>query len=62
MHYSGVVLQAEAIKLELTGEARRKAYLQMDGEPWMQPMGEPKDKPTVVIIDKLSAPSMLLKR
>lgn len=54
--------QAESVKLELTGRARRKAYLQMDGEPWMQPMGAPTDEPTVVLIEKLSAPSMLLKR
>ncbi|KAG0610421.1 hypothetical protein M758_7G063800 [Ceratodon purpureus] len=55
--------QAEAIKLELNGKARTKAYLQMDGEPWMQPMGTPEDAtPTVVMIEKLPHPSLLLKR
>jgi diacylglycerol kinase (ATP) len=55
--------QAEAIKIELNGRTRRKAYLQMDGEPWMQPMGSPTDdEPTVVIIEKLTTPSVLLKR
>ena len=57
-----VVLQAEAVKLELNGRARKKAYLQMDGEPWMQPMGTPEDEPTVVLIEKLPQPSLLLKR
>jgi diacylglycerol kinase (ATP) len=56
------VLQAEAVKLELNGKARKKAYLQMDGEPWMQPMGTPEDEPTVVLIEKLPQPSLLLKR
>lgn len=54
--------QAEAVKLELNGRARKKAYLQMDGEPWMQPMGTPEDEPTVVLIEKLPQPSLLLKR
>ncbi|KAG0558393.1 hypothetical protein KC19_10G024800 [Ceratodon purpureus] len=54
--------QAEAVKLEFNGNTRRNAYLQMDGEPWMQPMGAPHDEPTVVMIEKLPSPSMVLKR
>ncbi|RRT59328.1 hypothetical protein B296_00042514, partial [Ensete ventricosum] len=30
--------KAAAIKLELRGGAWNKAYMQMDGEPWKQPL------------------------
>ncbi|XP_024396907.1 diacylglycerol kinase 3 isoform X2 [Physcomitrium patens] len=56
------LLQAEAVKLEFRGTTRRNAYFQMDGEPWMQPMGDPNDDPSVVMIEKLPSPSLLLKR
>lgn len=32
--------QAAAIKLELRGGRRKRAYLQMDGEPWQHPLSE----------------------
>lgn len=50
------------MRLELNGNTRKKAYLQMDGEPWMQPLGTSLEDPTVLMIEKLPTPSMLLKR
>lgn len=50
------------MRLELNGNVRKKAYLQMDGEPWMQPLGTSFEDPTVLMIEKLPTPSMLLKR
>ena len=33
-----LLLQAVALKLELGGSQRKQAYMQMDGEPWKQPL------------------------
>ncbi|URE12517.1 DAGKa [Musa troglodytarum] len=43
------IAQAAAVKLSLTGGALKEAYMQMDGEPWKQPIS--KEHPTFVIIE-----------
>jgi hypothetical protein len=53
--------QAEAVRLELRGN-RSRGYMQMDGEPWKQPLGRVDEPATLVEINKLSTPSILLKR
>ncbi|CAK9875307.1 unnamed protein product [Sphagnum jensenii] len=53
--------QAEAVRLELRGN-RPRGYMQMDGEPWKQPLGRVDEPATLVEINKLSTPTILLKR
>ncbi|KAL2654204.1 hypothetical protein R1flu_022332 [Riccia fluitans] len=53
--------QATAVKLEMGGN-RERAYLQMDGEPWQQPLATADDDPAVVEIRKTPNPSIMLCR
>lgn len=50
--------QARSIRLELHGEYRSKAYLQVDGEPWRQPLSG--EEPTIVEISPCPNATMLL--
>ncbi|XP_024537974.1 diacylglycerol kinase 7 [Selaginella moellendorffii] len=52
--------QAQAIRLELHGEKRDRAYMQLDGEPWKHPL-DPNGKPVIVEIGRVSIPSTMLK-
>lgn len=36
--YCTAIFQALAIRFELRGGSWKKAYMQMDGEPWKQPL------------------------
>ena len=47
------------MKFELRGSQAKQAFLQLDGEPWLQPLEDPRDA-TVVEISKIPAPSLLL--
>eukprot|EP00246_Nothoceros_aenigmaticus_P013526 TRINITY_DN4715_c0_g1_i1.p1 TRINITY_DN4715_c0_g1~~TRINITY_DN4715_c0_g1_i1.p1 ORF type:complete len:200 (-),score=16.38 TRINITY_DN4715_c0_g1_i1:452-1051(-) len=51
--------QAHALRLELRGCNRQRAYMQIDGEPWQQPLSQ-SDEPTVVEISRVSRPSLML--
>ncbi|KAJ4816505.1 Diacylglycerol kinase [Rhynchospora pubera] len=52
------IAQAAAIKLELRGGQWNRAYLQMDGEPWRQPLTN--DYSTFVEIKKMPFHSLML--
>jgi len=52
------IAQAAAIKLELRGGQWNRAYLQIDGEPWKQPLTN--DYSTFVEIKKMPYHSLLL--
>lgn len=53
--------QATAVKLDLTGKAHRtQAYMQMDGEPWQQPLGAEDEPPAVVEISRNPVHSICL--
>lgn len=53
--------QAVAVRVEMGGN-RERAYMQMDGEPWQQPLGSADDIPAVVEIGKLPHASVMLSR
>ncbi|KAL3686113.1 hypothetical protein R1sor_004135 [Riccia sorocarpa] len=53
--------QAIAVRLEMGGN-RERAYCQMDGEPWQQPIGTADDEPAVVEIRRIPKPSIMLSR
>lgn len=50
--------QAAAIKLEIRGGQWKQAYLQMDGEPWKQPIV--KDFSTYVVIKRVPFQSLMI--
>lgn len=52
------IAQASSIRLELSGGDWRDAFLQMDGEPWKQPMS--KEYSTIVEIKKVPFPSVMV--
>ncbi|KAG6553944.1 hypothetical protein Mapa_004861 [Marchantia paleacea] len=53
--------QVVAVRLEMGGN-RERAYMQMDGEPWQQPLGSADDIPAVVEIGKVPHASVMLSR
>lgn len=53
-------LQAAAIKLELRGGDWNKAYMQMDGEPWKQPLK--RDYSTFMKIERVPFQSRMISR
>ncbi|MBA0681086.1 hypothetical protein Goari_012744 [Gossypium aridum] len=52
------IAQASSIRLELSGGDWRDAFLQMDGEPWKQPMS--KEYSTIVEIKRVPFPSVMV--
>ncbi|KAG7023409.1 Diacylglycerol kinase 7, partial [Cucurbita argyrosperma subsp. argyrosperma] len=52
------IAQAAAIRIEIRGGKRKKAYLQMDGEPWKQPIN--KDFSTYVEIKRVPFQSLMI--
>eukprot|EP00271_Cylindrocystis_brebissonii_P006256 TRINITY_DN1896_c1_g1_i1.p1 TRINITY_DN1896_c1_g1~~TRINITY_DN1896_c1_g1_i1.p1 ORF type:complete len:491 (+),score=80.65 TRINITY_DN1896_c1_g1_i1:286-1758(+) len=42
--------QAHAIRMELRGNQTKQTYMQLDGEPWMQPLSDPRDCTVVEIL------------
>ena len=52
------VLQAAAIRLEIRGGDWKDAYMQMDGEPWKQPLN--KDYSTFVEIKRVPFHSLMI--
>ncbi|KAJ8471653.1 hypothetical protein OPV22_025996 [Ensete ventricosum] len=52
------IAQAAAIKLELRGGAWNKAYMQMDGEPWKQPLK--RDYSTFMKIERVPSQSRMI--
>ncbi|CAM6126922.1 unnamed protein product [Calypogeia fissa] len=53
--------QARAVKLELNGKHHtNQAYMQMDGEPWQQPLGEEDDPPAVIELSHNPVQSLCL--
>eukprot|EP00897_Mesotaenium_endlicherianum_P002026 jgi/Mesen1/1851/ME000143S00899 len=54
------LIQAHGVKMELRGEYKRRAYLQMDGEPWQQPLVSGDREPTLIEITKTSRPTIML--
>lgn len=56
----GGTFQAAAIKLEIRGGDWKKAYMQMDGEPWKQPMS--KEYSTYVEIRRVPTQSLMINR
>ncbi|KAH7674860.1 Diacylglycerol kinase (ATP) protein [Dioscorea alata] len=52
------IAQAAAIKLEIRGGDWKKAYMQMDGEPWKQPMS--KEYSTYVEIRRVPTQSLMI--
>ncbi|XP_047941702.1 diacylglycerol kinase 7-like isoform X2 [Salvia hispanica] len=53
------IAQASDIRFELRGGEWKKSYLQMDGEPWKQPMD--KDFSTFVEIKRVSNQSLMVR-
>jgi diacylglycerol kinase (ATP) len=53
-----IVFQATAIRLEVRGGEWKDAYMQMDGEPWKQPMS--KDFSTFVEIRREPFQSLMI--
>ncbi|XP_057767256.1 diacylglycerol kinase 4-like [Salvia miltiorrhiza] len=53
------ITQASAIRFELRGGEWTEAYMQMDGEPWKQPMN--KDYSTFVEIKRVQYQSLMVK-
>ena len=51
--------QASAIRFELRGGEWTEAYMQIDGEPWKQPMN--KDFSTFVEIKRVQYQSLMVK-
>lgn len=51
-------LQAAAVRLEIRGGEWKDAYMQMDGEPWKQPMS--KDYSTFVEIRRVPHQSLMV--
>ena len=52
--------QAAAIKFEMRGGEWDRAYVQMDGEPWKQPLIQ--DQSTTVEISKVPYHSLMINR
>ncbi|XP_008779557.1 diacylglycerol kinase 7-like [Phoenix dactylifera] len=52
------IAQAAAIKMEIRGGEWNQAYLQMDGEPWKQPIA--KDFSTYVVIQRVPFQSLMI--
>ncbi|KAA0059727.1 diacylglycerol kinase 7 [Cucumis melo var. makuwa] len=52
------IAQAAAIRIEIRGGKRKKAYLQMDGEPWKQPIS--KENSTFVEIKRVPFQSLMI--
>ncbi|THU49017.1 hypothetical protein C4D60_Mb06t05150 [Musa balbisiana] len=52
------IAQAAAVKLRLQGGDSKEAYMQMDGEPWKQPIS--KEYPTYVIIESTPFQSRII--
>lgn len=50
--------QAAAIRIEIKGGQWRDAFMQMDGEPWKQPLSS--DYSTFVDIKKVPYPSLII--
>uniref|UniRef100_A0A0C9QX78 Diacylglycerol kinase n=1 Tax=Wollemia nobilis TaxID=56998 RepID=A0A0C9QX78_9CONI len=50
--------QAAAIRMELRGGRRQRAYMQMDGEPWKHPLSQ--DYSTMIEITKVPLPSLMI--
>jgi diacylglycerol kinase (ATP) len=53
-----VFYQAAAIKIEMRGGEWDRAYVQMDGEPWKQPLIQ--DQSTTVEISKVPYHSLMI--
>ncbi|KAL6842280.1 hypothetical protein ACP4OV_027928 [Aristida adscensionis] len=52
------IAQAAAIRIEIKGGCWRDAYMQMDGEPWKQPLSD--EYSTFVDIKKVPYPSLVI--
>lgn len=52
------IFQAAAIRLEIRGGEWKDAYMQMDGEPWKQPMNT--DYSTFVEIKRVPFQSLMI--
>eukprot|EP00850_Spirogloea_muscicola_P023901 SM000402S15229 [mRNA] locus=s402:16795:19941:- [translate_table: standard] len=52
--------QARAVRFELHGEVRKRAYLQIDGEPWQQPLARQPGQPTVIQVTRSSEQSQMV--
>lgn len=54
-----ILVQASAIRFELRGGEWKKSYMQMDGEPWKQPMS--KEFSTFVEIKRVPNHSFMVR-
>uniref|UniRef100_A0A0E0GDU9 Diacylglycerol kinase n=1 Tax=Oryza nivara TaxID=4536 RepID=A0A0E0GDU9_ORYNI len=52
------IAQAAAIKFEMRGGQWNRAYVQMDGEPWKQPLLQ--EQSTIIEINKVPYPSLMI--
>ncbi|KAG0622416.1 hypothetical protein M758_3G096100 [Ceratodon purpureus] len=52
--------QAAAVRIEMSGD-RTAAYMQMDGEPWQQPLAKSMEPPTVLELVHSNPPSIMLQ-
>lgn len=52
------VIQAAAIRFEIRGGEWKQAYMQMDGEPWKQPMN--KEYSTFVEVKRVPFQSVMI--
>lgn len=52
------MFQAAAIRLEIRGGEWKKAFMQMDGEPWKQPINN--DHSTYVEIKRVPFQSLMI--
>ena len=53
-------MQGCAIRMQLVADQRHRVYMQMDGEPWRQPISE-EENSTTIEITKIPTHSLMLK-